>query len=432
MNISIIGVGYVGLPAGAGLASRGNQVACIDIDEEKVEKINNGECPIYEEDLPELLEEMVSEGKLKATTDTRNAVAESDITFLAVGTPMNDDGSINPDYIKQAARDAAEGLKDKEGYHVFVVKSTVVPTTTEEEIIPILEEVSGKKAGEDFGVCMNPEFLREGTALNDFLEPDRIVIGELDEKSGDILEKVYSEFDAPIMRTSLKAAELIKYASNSLLATKISFINEIGNLCKELGIDVYEVADGIGMDHRVKRDFLNSGIGWGGSCFPKDVRALASFMEDNDTEPRLLKSTIDVNVDQKTKLVELLEKRAENLEGKTVTVLGLSFKPGTDDVRKSPAIPIIQELKEKGVKVKAYDPEAMENMKQKHHPDIQYCETRTQALKNSNAALLATDWPEFNQITRKEIKQMNNPLVLEGMKPDYKLDKENTEGVTWP
>ncbi|MDY6770240.1 MAG: nucleotide sugar dehydrogenase, partial [Candidatus Nanohaloarchaea archaeon] len=239
MRVSVIGSGYVGLPASAGLASHGHNVVTVDIDEEIVEAINEGECPIYEEGLPELLQQVVEEGRLEATTDAVQAVRDSDVTFLAVGTPMRDDGSINLDIIKQAARDAAEGLKRKDGYHVVVVKSTVVPTTTEDEIVPILEEVSGKTAGEDFGVCMNPEFLREGTALNDFLEPDRIVIGELDERSGETVAQLYEDFDAPVMRTSLRAAELIKYASNSLLATKISFINEIGNLCKELGIDVY-------------------------------------------------------------------------------------------------------------------------------------------------------------------------------------------------
>ena len=432
MRVSIIGTGYVGLPAGAGLASQGHDITCVDIDEEKVEKINNGECPIFEEGLPELLDEMVSAGKLEATTDTKNAVKNSDITFLSVGTPMQENGSINLDYIKQAARDAAEGLKEKEGYHVFVVKSTVVPKTTEDEIIPILEEESGKKVGEDFGICMNPEFLREGTALNDFLEPDRIVIGEYDERSGDTLEKLYEDFDAPILRTSLRAAEIIKYASNSLLSTKISFINEVGNLCKELGIDVYEVADGVGLDHRVNRDFLNSGDGFGGSCFPKDVRALISFMDENGVEPRLLQSTIDVNVDQKTKLVELLENRVGDVKGKKIAVLGLAFKPGTDDIRKSPAIPIIQELKDKGAEVTAYDPEAMENMKEKHHPDITYCETRQEAMKHADAALLVTDWPEFDEITLEELREMNEPIILEGMRPDYEIPEENKEGVTWP
>ncbi|MFB6116244.1 MAG: UDP-glucose/GDP-mannose dehydrogenase family protein [Candidatus Nanosalina sp.] len=431
MRICLIGSGYLGLPLGSGFASRGHQVTCVDIDEEKVEKINEGVCPIFEEGLPELLEEQVDEGNLEATTDTRSAVRDSDMTFLAVGTPMRDDGSINLDYIKQAARDAAEGLEGKDDYHVFVVKSTVVPGTTRDEIIPILEDESGLEAGEDFGVCMNPEFLREGTALNDFLEPDRIVIGELDESSGERLEEAYKEWDAPVMRTSLEAAELIKYASNSLLATKISFINEVGNLCKELGIDVYEVADGVGMDHRVKRDFLNSGDGFGGSCFPKDVRALISFMEEKGVEPRLLQSTIDVNVDQKTRLVDLLKDKMD-VKGRDVAVLGLSFKPGTDDVRKSPAIPIIQELKDSGADVRAYDPEAMENMREKHHPDIEYCETRQEALEGADAALIVTDWPEFDEITREELKQMDNRLVLEGMRPDYDLPEDSREGVTWP
>jgi UDPglucose 6-dehydrogenase len=278
---------------------------------------------------------------------------------------------------------------------------------------------------------MNPEFLREGTALNDFLEPDRIVIGELDERSGDVLEKGYSEFDAPIMRTSLKAAELIKYASNSLLATKISFINEIGNLCKELGIDVYEVADGVGMDHRINRDFLDSGIGWGGSCFPKDVRALASFIEEKGEEARILNDTIEVNEDQKTKLVEQLEEHYPDLSGRKIAVLGLSFKPGTDDIRQSPAIDIISELKQKGAEIKAYDPKAIKNMKQKH-PSIEYTSSYEEAMNDTDAALLVTDWSEFNQISRKDLKTMNKPLMLEGRRIGYDLNKKNKEGVTWP
>lgn len=430
MDISIVGTGYVGLPAGTGLASKGHQVTCVDIDEEKVREINRGECPIFEEDLPEMLEEVVSNGSLEAATDTLNAVKNTEITFLAVGTPKREDGSINLDYIKQAAQDVAEGLKEKNGYHVVVVKSTVVPKTTEEEIIPIIEEYSGRKAGEDFGVCMNPEFLREGTALNDFLEPDRIVIGELDRLSGDKLESVYLDFDAPVLRTSLKAAELIKYASNSLLATKISFINEIGNLCKELGIDVYEVADGVGMDHRIERSFLDSGAGFGGSCFPKDVRALIHFMEENSVEPRMLESTIEINEDQKTKLVRLLEQKFNSLENKKVVVLGLAFKPGTDDIRNSPAIPIIQELKEKGADVKAYDPKAIENMKQKH-PDIKYVESYQEAMKDSDAALLVTDWEEFNELSREDLKTMNNPLLLEGRKFSHNLSEDSKEGITW-
>jgi UDPglucose 6-dehydrogenase len=305
-----------------------------------------------------------------------------------------------------------------------------VPTTTEEKVIPILEQ-SGKDAGEDFGVCMNPEFLREGTALDDFLNPDRIVIGELDERSGEDLEKIYSDFEAPIMRTSLKAAELIKYASNSLLATKISFINEIGNLCKELGIDVYEVADGVGMDHRIERSFLDSGAGFGGSCFPKDVRALIKFMEDNVEQPRILEDTISVNEDQKTKLVEQLKQHYPDLSGKTIAVLGLSFKPGTDDIRQSPAIDIISELKEAGANVKAYDPKAIENMKQKH-PEINYTSDYQEALENADAGLIVTDWEEFNSIDRGDLQTMNKALLLEGRRMNYDIDEENREGITWP
>lgn len=427
MNISVIGTGYVGLPAGTALASKGHKVRCVDIDEKKVESINNGECPIHEEGLPELLEEQVKEGRLEATTDTKSAVQNSDITFLSVGTPMKDDGSINLDYIKQATEDVAEGLREKEGYHVVVVKSTVVPTTTEEEIIPVLEEVSGKKVGEAFGVCMNPEFLREGTALQDFLNPDRIVIGEYDERSGDMVKNVYSDFDVPVMRTGLKEAELIKYVSNSLLATKISFINEIGNLCKELEIDVYEVADGVGMDHRLNRDFLDSGAGFGGSCFPKDVRALIKFMQQNGQEARILSNTIEVNEDQKTKLVEKLEEHYPDLSGKTIAVLGLAFKPGTDDIRQSPAIDVISELKEKGAKIKAYDPEAIENMKE-IHPDIEYTESYQEALEDADAGLIVTDWEEFDLISNEELQKMGKTLILKGRRINLELG----EGVSWP
>lgn len=432
MNVTVIGTGYVGLPGGVGLAKCGHQVTCVDIDEEKVNTINNGECPIFEEGLPELLEDVVSDGVLTATTDARSAVEAADVIFLAVGTPMREDGSINLDIIKQAAEDVAEGLKEHDGWPVVVVKSTVVPLTTQDEIIPILEDVSGKEAGKDFGVCMNPEFLREGTALQDFLEPDRIVVGELDERSGDVLEELYDPWNAPLLRTSLPAAELIKYASNSLLATKISFINEIGNVCKELGIDVYEVADGVGLDHRLERSFLNSGAGFGGSCFPKDVRALIHFAEEQGIEPSLLEQTIATNVAQKTKLVDLLRERVASLERKKVTVLGLAFKPGTDDVRKSPAIDIIRELKEAGADVHAYDPEAIENMREDYHPDIIYHENYRDAMDDADAALLVTDWPEFDEISRADLKSMRKPLLLEGRKADHSLPDDATEGVTWP
>ncbi len=430
MKVSIVGTGYVGLPAGAGFAKHGHDVTCVDIDEEKVRRINDGDCPIYEEGLPELLEEMVAAGKLRATTDIDEAVRNTDVTFIAVGTPKRDDGSIDLSYIKQAAEDAAHALGDTDGYHVFVVKSTVVPKTTE-EVADIIAEVSGKEPGEEFGVCMNPEFLREGTALNDFLEPDRIVIGELDDRSGDTVAALYQDFDAPILRTSLRAAEMIKYASNSLLATKISFINELGNLCKDLGIDTYEVADGVGLDHRLDRDFLDAGAGFGGSCFPKDVRALIHRGQEEGHDMAILQQVVDVNTRQKTRLVDRLEERIGDLNGTEVAVLGLAFKPGTDDIRESPAIDIIRRLKEKGAAVHAYDPKAEDQMREVH-PDVTYHDAYTDALDGVDAALLVTDWPEFNDITLAELKAMNNMLVLEGRRFDYDLPDDVRDGIAWP
>lgn len=423
-------MGYVGLPLGAGLASKGHNVACVDIEEEKVEKINNGDCPMYEENLSDLIENLVSKNILSATTDTKSAVTNADIVFLAVGTPMDEEGDINLEYIEKASKDISEGMREKESYQTIVVKSTVTPGTTENKIIPILEE-SGKKAGKDFGVCTNPEFLREGTALDDFLNPDRIVIGEFDERSGRILEKTYSDFGAPIIRTDLREAELIKYVSNSLLATKISFINEIGNLCKELDIDIYDVADGVGMDQRVERSFLDSGAGFGGSCFPKDVRALVKLMEKNGKASEILQSVIDVNENQKTRLVEQLQNHYPDLSDKTIAVLGLSFKPGTDDIRQSPAIEILSELKQKGAEIKAYDPKAIDNMKKKY-PDIEYTSNYKSALQDSDAGLIVTSWQEFNDISWKDLKEMKNALILEGRRMNYNLPDDNREGITWP
>jgi len=417
MKISIIGTGYVGLVSATALASKGHKVTCVDIDEDKVKKINQGTSPIHEEGLEELLSKAIQEKKLKATTNTTEAIKDSELVFITVGTPSKENGRVDLSYVEKATRDIGKALKEKKEYCVVTCKSTVPPTTTQEKLIPILEEESGRKAGEEFGVCMNPEFLREGIALKDFLNPDRIVIGELDEKSGNILEKTYREFDSPILRTSIKAAEMVKYASNSLLATKISFINEIGNMCKELGIDVYEVADTVGKDHRINRDFLNAGCGFGGSCFPKDLRAFISEAKKEwKQEPKLLESVIEVNLDQKTKLVGLLEEKI-NLEGTKVSVLGLAFKPGTDDIRNSPAIPIIKKLKSKGAEVVAYDPEAMENMK-KIHPDIEYADSPKKAVQDTDACLIVTDWPEFQEV--------NTPkLTLEGRRMN------KGEGICW-
>jgi|AntRauMinimDraft_3_1070383.scaffolds.fasta_scaffold00031_5 UDPglucose 6-dehydrogenase len=418
MDISVVGAGHVGLPIGIGLSSKGHKICFVDKEDDKVAAINNSESPIYEKDLSEKIEQFSD--KIEATTDLEKAIDNSKITLIAVDTPTDSDGSIDLEDIKKCVRDVGKALRSKKGYHLVVIKSTIIPTTTEKELIPILEKESQKSVGKDFGVCMNPEFLREGTALDDFLKPDRIVIGEYDSRSGDKLEKLYQGFETPIVRTSLKTAEMIKYASNSLLATKISFINEIGNLCKKLGIDTYEVADGVGLDHRLNREFLNAGCGFGGNCFSKDVSAIKSLAEKNNLKPKILESVIEVNENQKRKMVDMLKQKIGSLENRKIAVLGLSFKPGTSDVRNSPAITLIGELKAEGAKIIAYDPKATENMKQ-IYPDIEYAETALDALTNVDGALIVTDWPEFEQLNTNDLPEP----TIEGRKMD------KTEGICW-
>ncbi|MFB6089219.1 MAG: UDP-glucose/GDP-mannose dehydrogenase family protein [Candidatus Aenigmatarchaeota archaeon] len=425
MRISIIGSGYVGLSGGVGLVSKGHDVTLVDIDEEKVEKINSGEPPIYEEGMEKMLNEALENNKLKATTDTEKAIKDTEVTFIAVGTPSDADGKIDLTAVKAASRDVGKSLKENDSYHVISVKSTVVPETVEDEIIPILEKYSNKKAGSDFSVCMTPEFLREGVALDDFLNPDRIVIGELDERSGNKLEEVYKDFDAPIVRTSIKAAEIIKYASNSLLATKITFANEIGNICKKLDVDVYDVMDAVGLDHRINRDFLNAGCGYGGSCFPKDVKALINKSKELGHEPELLKNVDGSNERQKTKIVELAEEKIGKLDGKHVGILGLSFKPGTDDIRESPAINVIQELLQKNCTVHAHDPKAMENMKELF-PEVNYYEDPHDVLQNSEVCKILTDWDNYNNLNKNHL---SHTKVFEGKRV---LDEDvNREGLCW-
>lgn len=429
MKIAIVGTGYVGTALSCGFAKKNHEVVCSDLDKDKIREINNGNLPFFEKDLGNFIKDSVSKGLLRGTTSTVDAVEGADVIFLAVDTPVGKDGEINLESIKEASKDIAKGLENNKSYSVVAVKSTVTPKTTEEVIIPVLEQ-SGKTLGEEIGVCVNPEFLREGTALNDFLNPDRIVIGELDQKSGDKLEQVYRDFDAPIMRTGLREAELIKCASNSLLATKISFINEIGNLCKKIDIDIYDIVDGVAMDSRIERSFLNSGAGFGGSCFPKDVRALIKNIKDKGEDASILEEVVNTNDRQKTRIVDQLDQEI-NISDSTVAILGLSFKPGTDDIRNSPAIDIISELKNKGARVKAYDPEAMANMR-KEHGSIEYVKNYREALNNCDAALIVTDWPEFNKIDRGDLKSMNNPLIIEGRKLEYDIPDKSRKGITWP
>jgi UDPglucose 6-dehydrogenase len=311
-----------------------------------------------------------------------------------------------------------------------VVKSTVVPGTTEKVVLPALEKASKKKAGRDFGVAMNPEFLKEGMAVEDFMNPGRVVIGAIDETSAERVFTLYRDFTCPIMRTNPRTAEMIKYASNAFLATKISFSNEMGNLCKKLGIDSYTVADGMGLDDRIERKFLNSGIGYGGSCFPKDVKAIIAKGRSEGLQMPLLDSVEEVNKTQPLRIVEMLKERMPSLRGKTIAVLGLAFKSGTDDIREAPSLRIVPALLKAGARLKAYDPKAAENFR-KEYPGIEYCMTPRTTIEGAEACIILTEWPEIRKLTDEDFKMMNGHVILEGRRI---LDPEKVrsfEGVCW-
>jgi UDPglucose 6-dehydrogenase len=423
MNISIIGTGYVGLVSGACFAKLGNNVICVDIDKDKVDKINNGISPIYEKNLSKIIKE--NKKRISATLDYNSAIKNSDITFICVGTPSKKDGSIDLSYVKKAAEKISDEIKKKDSFQVIVIKSTVLPGTTRNIIKPLIEKKTGKKAGEDFGLGMNPEFLREGVAVDDFLNPDRVINGFYDNKTKKIIRELYKDFSCPIVETNLTTAEMIKYASNCFLASKISYINEIGNFCKKLGINTYEVADGMGLDKRIQRSFLNAGIGWGGSCFPKDTKALKAWAEKEKIPCEMIKSTIDVNKKQPLQLIKLLKKYIPNLKNKKIAVLGLAFKPNTDDIRATRAKPIIERLIKEKAEIKAYDPEAMYNFK-KIYPNIKYCKNAEDAIKDVDAVLLTTEWDEF------KILDYSGKIVIDGRRlKNAEKTSKTYEGVCW-
>jgi UDPglucose 6-dehydrogenase len=410
MKISIIGTGYVGTVSAACFAELGHEVICVDVDRSKIDRINAGIPPIYEEGLQELLKKHAGK-RLSATSDYDFAVMNSDVSFICVGTPSDSDGNIDLGIIKAASASLGDSLRAKKGYHVIVVKSTVVPETTEKIVLPIIERHSGKHEG-DFGIVMNPEFLREGKAVHDFMHPDKIVVGSLDKKSGDIVASLYNGLDCEVTRTNPRTAEMIKYANNSFLATKISFANEVGNICKELGIDTYEVMSAVGKDFRIGKYFLNAGAGFGGSCFPKDVKALIGKAKEIGYEPILLKSVITVNERQPVRMVQLLKNKLGSLRGRKIAVLGLAFKNDTDDIRESRSIPVIKELLDNGADVSAYDPMANGNMK-KLFGSVRYHSSAEDALSGADACLIMTEWDEFKSLDR-EFNIMTNRLIIDG------------------
>lgn len=420
-KISIIGVGYVGLCTAVGFTSRRYSVIASDNDSEKVMKINEGIPPFYEPDLPKMLEEAIQNHNLQCyTNQTETAVLETDITYVTVGTPSKPDGSIDLKYIEAVSHDIGKALRVKSGYHVVAIKSTVVPGTTENTVKPILEKESGKKCGQDFGLCMNPEFLRQGSAFKDTFNADRIVIGEYDKRSGDALESLYRDFygtaTPPIIRTTLSTAELIKYASNSLLATKISFINTIANMCEKIpGADIKTVATAMGLDKRIGPLFLDAGLGYGGSCFPKDVKALIACSNALGYKPELLDSVENVNKTQPLKAVQLCKEQLGDIRGKKIAILGLAFKPNTDDMREARAVPIIKQLLKEGANITAYDPVAMPVAKTIFVDKIRYATSTAECLKNADCCILVTEWDEFRKLTPEDfIKTMKHPILIDG------------------
>jgi UDPglucose 6-dehydrogenase len=408
MRISVIGNGYVGLATAVGFAGKGHRVVCIDNNPDKVRLINQGASPIHEKDLDELIASCIAKGTLRASHDYGD-VADTGITFLCVGTYAPSGGGTDFTQIKQAARDTGKALAKKKDYHVVAVKSTVAPGTTGGIIIPALEKSSRRKTGADFGVAVNPEFLEEGRAVDCFLNPYRVVIGEYDKRSGDEIELLYRDFNAPVIRTTLAAAEMIKYASNAFLSAKVSFINEIGNICRRLGIDVYDVAEAMGHDPRIGRKFLNAGAGFGGSCLPKDIEELIDTAKRAGYDAVMLKAILELNRAQPLKLADAAEAAVGDLKGKTVAVLGLSFKPGTDDVRDAPSPRVIASLLEKGASVRAYDPVAVENARKIIDKGIEYCGSAAQAVEKSDCVLIVTEWDEF-----KDEALYNGKVVIDG------------------
>jgi UDPglucose 6-dehydrogenase len=443
MDISVVGTGYVGLVSGVCLADKGHRVICVDLDEAKVAQINAGQSPIHEDGLDALLQANIG-SRLTATTDLADAVANSSLTIIAVGTPF-DGSAIDTSYIEAAAKAIGALLRDKESFHTVVVKSTVVPGTTDEVVLPILEQASGKRAGHDFGVSMNPEFLREGSAIGDFIEPDRIVYGGTDERTFTVMNELYSVFaNVDKIHTTNKTAEMIKYTANSLLATLISFSNEIGNLCTGLGgIDVVDVMKGVHLDKRLSpvlengervvptiTTFIEAGCGFGGSCFPKDVKALISHGQKAGQEMNILQSVIDLNHAQPLRLLSLLGKHFDSLQGLRIAVLGLAFKPGTDDMRESPAIPVVRALHERGAKISAYDPVATDEAR-KEFADlpIEYAASATAAVQGADAIVLITTWDEFASLPEIINNMESAPLLIDGRRMIDKNSVPRYEGI---
>ncbi len=411
MKIAVVGTGYVGLVTGTCLAETGNDITCVDCDQRKIDMLNRGEIPIYEPGLAELVERNTAGGRMHFTTDLPTATAKAELVFLAVGTPSADDGSVDLTALWAVIDEVAPHL----GENAIVVLKSTVPVGTNAAATARLK----KSTGRDCHVASNPEFLKEGTAIDDFMKPDRVVVGARSEEVAQKLTYLYEPYlqtDKPLLATSPESAEMTKYVANSLLSTKISFINEMANLCECTGADVNEVRRGIGHDSRIGFAFLFPGVGYGGSCFPKDVCGLAAVARAHGIEPKILDAVHQVNAHQKTVLTGKIEKHFDGqLQGMTIAVWGLAFKPGTDDVREAPALVLLDRLLELGVKLRVHDPEAMENVKQKYGDKLTYCERRDEAIEGADALAIMTEWKHFVHPDFQKVRQlMRQPVIFDG------------------
>jgi UDPglucose 6-dehydrogenase/GDP-mannose 6-dehydrogenase len=443
MRISIFGAGYVGLVSGACLAERGHDVTCVDLDRHRVEQINAGASPIVEPGLDPLLRNH-ARTRLRATTDGLAAVLHTDLTLIAVGTPF-DGTAIDLSHVEACARAIGRALAQKSDYHTVVVKSTVVPGTTENVVVPILESASGKRAGADFGVGMNPEFLTEGEAVSDFMAPDRIVVGGIDQRSQDAMAELYSSFaGVPLFRTNPSTAEMIKYASNALLATMISFSNELANLAAAIGdVDIVDVMHGVHASRYLTptsasgthaapvglASFLMAGCGFGGSCLPKDVSALVADGRSRGLPMDVLAAVLKVNARQPSEIFRLLSKHFDSLAGRKISVLGLSFRPDTDDMRESPAIPVVRRLLDEGATVVAYDPVAGEQAKHEFGDAVHICSSLQEALDGVDAVIVVTRWDHFGSIADLLPRGQCAPLVVDGRRMLDKARFDRYEGI---
>jgi len=426
MKIAVIGTGYVGLVSGTCFAETGNEVVCVDIDQNKVDKLSAGQITIYEPGLEVLFKRNLKEGRLSFTTEIEEAIKDSLVIFLALPTPPGEDGSADLRYVLGVASNLGKIMTD---YKIIVDKSTVPVGTADKVKAAVKENFNG-----EFDVVSNPEFLREGVAVDDFMKPDRVVIGAESEKAFEIMDELYAPYvrqGNPVMHMDTRSAELTKYAANSFLATKISFMNEISRLCELLGADVDMVRKGIGSDDRIGRRFLFPGIGYGGSCFPKDVKALIHSASQVSYDFKILKAVEDVNTDQKKALLPKIDAHFGSIAGKTIAMWGLAFKPNTDDIREAPALEMIDELKNRGANIKVYDPEAMLNVKELIKDKVEYCNSSYDTIDGADFLVIATEWPEFRTPDFQKIKNSLRESVIFDGRNLFDLEMMKKHGFTY-